>query len=93
MEYIVNLKETLCEEDNKIKKLKRQVSYQRKSREKKARLLQEHQEVIQYESPGRLLLLIQYLDLHEHIHECIKFRAADKKKRKEVIKVRTIRHL
>ena len=93
MECIANLKETLCEENNKIKKLKRQASYQHKSREKKARLLQEHQEVIQYESPGHSPLLIQYPDLHEYIHECIKFGAADKKRRKEVIKVRTIRHL
>jgi len=58
MECIANLKETLCEENNKIKKLKRQASYQCKSREKKARLLQEHQEVIQYESPGHSPLLI-----------------------------------
>jgi hypothetical protein len=28
-----------------------------------------------------------------HIHDCIEFGAADKKRRKEVIKVKTIRHL
>jgi hypothetical protein len=43
--------------------------------------------------PGRPPVLIQYPNLLEHIHECIEFGAADKKRRKEVIKVRTIRHL
>ncbi|PKB97763.1 hypothetical protein RhiirA5_432532 [Rhizophagus irregularis] len=93
MERMTNLKEILCSENNKVKKLKRQAGYQRKNREKKAKLLQECQEVIQYSSPGRPPLLTQYPDLHEHIHECIEFGAADKKRRKEVIKVRTIRHL
>ncbi|CAB4475417.1 unnamed protein product [Rhizophagus irregularis] len=67
--------------------------YQCNNREKKAKLLQERQEVIQYSSPGHPSLLTQYFDLHEHIHECIEFRAADKKRRKEIIKVRTICHL
>ncbi|GBC47991.2 uncharacterized protein LOC106141435 [Rhizophagus irregularis DAOM 181602=DAOM 197198] len=93
MERITNLKEILCNENNKVKKLKRQASYQRKCREKKTKHLHEHQEVMMYESPGRPTLLVQYPDLHEHIHECIEFGAADKKRRKEVIKVRTIRHL
>ncbi|CAB4487247.1 unnamed protein product [Rhizophagus irregularis] len=35
MERITNLKEILCNENNKVKKLKRQASYQRKCREKK----------------------------------------------------------
>jgi hypothetical protein len=93
IERIANLKQILHNEADKIKKLKRQASYQQKSRAKKAKLLEEHQEIIQYTSPGRPPLLIQYPDLHEHIHECIEFGAADKKRRKEVIKVRTIRHL
>lgn len=37
--------------------------------------------------------MFQYPDLHKHIHKCIEFKAADKKRRKEVIKVRTICHL
>jgi len=87
------LKQILQDENNKIKKLKRQAEYQRKCRAKKSKLLQEHQEVVQYDTPGHPSFLIQYPDLHEHIHECIEFRAADKKRRKEVIKVRTIRHI
>lgn len=92
MERITNLKEILCNENNKVKKLKHQVSYQRKCREKKMKHLHEYQKVMMYESSGRPTLLVQYPDLHEHIHECIEFGAADKKRRKEVIKVRTICH-
>ncbi|GBC42209.2 hypothetical protein GLOIN_2v1766467 [Rhizophagus irregularis DAOM 181602=DAOM 197198] len=93
LEHMATLKQVLHDEDNKIKKLKRQAGYQQKSRAKKARLLQKHQEVILYDSPGRPPFLTQYPNLIEHIHECIKFGAADKKRRKEIIKVRTIRHL
>ncbi|GBC00635.1 hypothetical protein RclHR1_03920004 [Rhizophagus clarus] len=78
---------------NSTSDLEIQSSYQYKNREKKAKLLKEHQEVLQYDSPGRPPLLIQYSDLHEHIYDCIEFGAADKKRRKEVIKVKTIRHL
>ncbi|PKY54879.1 hypothetical protein RhiirA4_502696 [Rhizophagus irregularis] len=91
LERMVTLKQVLHDEDNKIKKLKHQVEYQQKSRAKKARLLQEHQEVILYDSSGRPPFLTQYPNLIEHIHECIEFKAADKKRRKEIIKVRTIR--
>ncbi|CAB4421582.1 unnamed protein product [Rhizophagus irregularis] len=90
LERMVTLKQVLHDEDNKIKKLKHQVEYQQKSRAKKARLLQEHQEVILYDSSGRPPFLTQYPNLIEHIHECIEFKAADKKRRKEIIKVRTI---
>ncbi|CAB4416409.1 unnamed protein product [Rhizophagus irregularis] len=68
LERMADLKQILHDEDNKIKKLKRHAGYQRKCRAKKIKHLQEHQEIIQYDSP-------------------------DKKRRKEVIKVRTIRHL
>uniref|UniRef100_U9UPR1 Uncharacterized protein n=1 Tax=Rhizophagus irregularis (strain DAOM 181602 / DAOM 197198 / MUCL 43194) TaxID=747089 RepID=U9UPR1_RHIID len=93
LEHMATLKQVLHDEDNKIKKLKRQAGYQQKSRAKKARLLQEHKEVILYDSPDRPPFLTQYPNLIEHIHECIEFGAADKKRKKEIIKVRTIRHL
>src|ERR1700722_9922518 len=93
MEHIATLKQILHDEDNKIKKLKRQVGYQQKIEQKKAKLLQEHQKVIQYESSGHPSLLVQHPNLYEHIYKCIEFRAVDKKRRKEVIKVRTIHHL
>jgi len=42
---------------------------------------------------GRPPLLIQYPNLYEYIYESIEFGATDKKRRKEIIKVRTIYHL
>ncbi|GET01728.1 hypothetical protein GLOIN_2v1766467 [Rhizophagus clarus] len=92
-ERITNLKEILCNENDKVKKLKRQASYQRKNREKKTKLLKEYQEVLQYDSPDHPPLLTQYPDLHKYIHDCIEFGVADKKRRNEVIKVRIICHL
>ncbi|CAG8539378.1 10867_t:CDS:2 [Funneliformis mosseae] len=49
-----------------------QAGYQRKSKAKKRKLLQEHQKVIKYDSPDYPPLLIQYSDLHKHIHETVK---------------------
>lgn len=37
--------------------------------------------------------MFKYPNLHEHIHECVEFGSADEKRRKEVIKVRTIDHI
>ncbi|PKB97079.1 hypothetical protein RhiirA5_433757 [Rhizophagus irregularis] len=51
---------------------------------------QKHQEVVLYDLPGHPLFLTQYPNLVEHIHKCIEFGAADKKRRKEIIKVQTI---
>ncbi|CAG8834214.1 15583_t:CDS:2, partial [Gigaspora margarita] len=51
------------------------------------------EEVVIYDSPGQPSLLFDYLDLHEHIYDCIDFKKADSKQRHEVIKVRTINHL
>jgi hypothetical protein len=90
MKRVETLKQILHDENNKIKKLKRHAGYQRKSRAKKAKHLQDHQKVIQYESSGCPFFLIQYSNLHKYIHECIEFGAVNKKRRKEVIKVRTV---
>ncbi|CAG8780395.1 8412_t:CDS:2, partial [Cetraspora pellucida] len=55
--------------------------------------LKQHQQVVKYDSPGHPPLLYKYPDLLEHIHESIEFRAADSKRRKEVINVQTINHI
>ncbi|CAG8769893.1 30899_t:CDS:2, partial [Gigaspora margarita] len=44
-----------------------------KSNTKKLKRLYENQKVVVYNSPGRPPLLFDYPDLHEHIHDCIKF--------------------
>ncbi|CAB4406867.1 unnamed protein product [Rhizophagus irregularis] len=49
--------------------------------------------VIQYDKPGRPPLLFENPNLHDHIHDSIEFGEADKKRRKEVVKIRTIGHL
>src|SRR5687768_11300571 len=46
-----------------------------------------------YDIPGCPLFLINDSNLLEKMHGSIEFRAADHKRRKEIIKVRTIKHL
>ncbi|PKY60731.1 hypothetical protein RhiirA4_431338 [Rhizophagus irregularis] len=77
----------------RIIKLKRNADYAQKCKEKKRKILHEDQMVILYDKPGRPPFLFEYPNLHDHIHDSIEFGAADKKRRKEVIKVRTIEHL
>ncbi|PKY33335.1 hypothetical protein RhiirB3_452149, partial [Rhizophagus irregularis] len=77
----------------RIIKLKRNADYAQKCKEKKRKILHEDQMVILYDKPGRPPFLFEYTNLHNHIHDSIEFGAADKKRRKEVIKVRTIEHL
>ncbi|CAG8493551.1 21802_t:CDS:2 [Cetraspora pellucida] len=51
------------------------------------------QQVVKYDSPGHSPLLHKYLDLLEHIYKSIEFRAANSKRRKEVINIRTINYI
>ena len=46
-----------------------------------------------YDTPGRPSFLMKDPELLEKMHSSIEFGAADHKRRKEVIKVRTIQHL
>ncbi|CAG8706896.1 1044_t:CDS:2, partial [Cetraspora pellucida] len=55
--------------------------------------LQENQQVLKYDLLRHLSLLFKHPDLLKQIHKSIEFRAADNKRRKETIKVRTINHL
>ena len=55
---MTTLKQILHDKDVKVKKLKYQVVYQWKSRVKKKKLLQEHQEIIKYDLPDHPPLLI-----------------------------------
>src|SRR6185437_14175739 len=90
---ILDVKRIIEEETKKISILKRNAAYQAKSNAKKLKRLHENQEVVVYDSPGRPPLLFDYPDLHEHIHDCIEFGKAHSKRRREIIKVRTINHL
>ena len=46
-----------------------------------------------YNTPGRPSFLINDHNLLEKMHNSIEFGAADHKRRKEIIKVRTVKHL
>ena len=91
--HIENLKNDLEKKKNDLKKLKRNADYQQKSRSKKAKRLNEENEVVIYDHAGRPPVLFEHPDLLEHIHSSIEFGAADAKRRKEIIKVRSVAHL
>ena len=90
---IESLKNDLEEKKNSLKKLKRNADYQQKSRLKKATRLKKENEAVIYDCAGHSLVLFEYPDLLEHIHNSIEFGAANAKRRKEVIKVRSVTHL
>lgn len=46
-----------------------------------------------YDTPGHPSFLIEDADLLEKMHNSVEFGAADYKRRKEVVKVRTVKHL
>ncbi|CAG8602695.1 17481_t:CDS:2 [Gigaspora margarita] len=55
--------------------------------------IEEEQTVVQYNVPGRPFFLIQNPNLLEYIHESVEYRSANKRRRKEPIKVRIVNHL
>jgi hypothetical protein len=76
---IGSLQDEIRSNKERIIKLKRNASYAQKCREKKRTILVKNQEVIRYDKPGRPSLLFNYLNLHDHIHDSIKFGVADEK--------------
>ncbi|CAG8810833.1 35705_t:CDS:2, partial [Gigaspora margarita] len=56
-------------------------------------LLEKQNEVVRYDQPGRPSLLMQYPNLLDNIHNLIEYGAANVRRRKEAIKVRTVNHL
>ncbi|CAG8812733.1 214_t:CDS:2, partial [Cetraspora pellucida] len=93
LEHIQCLKQTLHTKSGKLQSLKKKAEYQQRYREIKDKELQENQQVMKYDSPRRPSLLFKHPDLLKQIHNSIEFGAADCKRRKETIKVRTINHL
>jgi hypothetical protein len=90
---IKKLEGTIMMEENKIKQLKGNAAAQNRVREKKRQKLNKENIVEIYDAPGRPSYLINNPDLLEKMHSSIEFGAADHKRRKEIIKVRTIKHL
>ncbi|CAG8768228.1 30711_t:CDS:2, partial [Racocetra persica] len=86
MNQIQQLKQNLSNEDKCVKHLKNQVKNRHKSVKKGNDLIKEQQIVIKYNKPS---FLQKHSDLLDCIHKSIEFRTADKKRRREVMKVKT----
>ena len=80
-------------EESKIKQLRGNAAAQNWVWEKKRQKLNKENIVEIYDAPGQPSYLINNPDLLEKMHSSIEFGAADHKRRKEIIKVRTIKHL
>lgn len=90
---IKKLEETLMINENRLKRLKGNAAAQQRARKKKKENVEKENVVEMYDTPGRPSFLIKDPNLLEKMHSSIEFGAADHKRRKEIIKVRTIKHL
>ncbi len=90
---VKKLDNTISLEENKLKKLKNNAAAKQRSREKKKQRLDKENIVEMYDASGQPSFLTNNLTLLEKMRSSVKFEATDHKKRKEIIKVRTIKHL
>ena len=80
-------------EEQKLKRLKDNAAIQQRVQKKKREMLEKENIVEVYDTPGHPSYLMNDPNLLEKMHSSIEFGAADHKRHKEVIKVRTIKHL
>jgi hypothetical protein len=90
---IEDLEKTIEIEERKLKRLKDNAAARKRARNKKQQKLEEENIVEIYDTPGRPSFLINDSNFLDKMHKSIEFGAADYKRRKEVIKVRTVKHL
>ena len=90
---IKKLEETITMEEKRLKQLKNNATAQQRARKKRQRKAVEENIVEVYDTPGRPSFLIEDPNLLEKMHNSVEFGAADYKRRKEIIKVRTVKHL
>ena len=90
---IKKLEETLTIEENRLKRLKGNAAAQQRARKKKKEKIEKENVVEIYDTPGRPSFLINDPNLLEKMHNSVEFGAADHKRHKEIIKVRTVKHL
>ena len=76
---IESLRAKIKSNKERIIKLKRNAKYTQKCKEKKRKILIKNKKVVIYDKPGRPPLLFEHPDLHDHIHDSIKFEAADER--------------
>src|SRR5436190_2971624 len=96
MEFTLKIKkfEEIIEiEERRFKQLKNNAASKHRSRKRKNEMLEKENVMEIYDTPGRPSFLMKDPELLEKMHSSIEFGAADHKRRKEVIKVRTIQHL
>ena len=77
---IVDFQAQIKSNQDKILKLKRNAKYIQNCKEKKQKILAENQEIIQYDRPSYPSLLFKHPELHDHIHNSVKFSSADEKR-------------
>ncbi len=90
---IKELEETVVLEERKLKKLKGNAEAQTRARKKKREKLDKENIVEMYNTPGQPSFLMNDPELLDKMNNCVEFGAADHKRRKEIIKVRTVKHL
>ncbi|CAB4422741.1 unnamed protein product [Rhizophagus irregularis] len=90
---IIDEQKILSEQRAQLNKLKRHAGAQAKLTTKKFKLLEEEGVVEKYDTPGRPSAAMKDPDLWDKIHDSIEFGAAHAKRRKVIIKVRTVKHL
>ncbi|CAB4464998.1 unnamed protein product [Rhizophagus irregularis] len=89
---LIEEQKVVSEQNARLNKLKRHADAQAKLAAKKNKLLEEGI-VERYDTPGRPSAAMKDPELWDKIHDSIEFGAAHAKRRKVVIKVRTIKHL
>ncbi|CAB4483265.1 unnamed protein product [Rhizophagus irregularis] len=89
---LIEEQKVVSEQNARLNKLKRHADTQAKLAAKKNKLLEEGI-VERYDTPGRPSAAMKDPELWDKIHDSIEFGAAHAKRRKVVIKVRTIKHL
>ncbi|CAB4425447.1 unnamed protein product [Rhizophagus irregularis] len=89
---IIEEQKVVLEQNTQLNKLKHHANAQAKLLTKKNKLLEEGI-VEKYNTPGRPSTAMKDPDLWDKIHDSIEFGAAHAKRRKEIIKVRTVKHL
>ena len=89
---ITDERNLIKDQEIRLEKLKRHADAQAKLVAKKAKLLEEGI-IEKYDGPGRPSAAMCYSDFWDKIHSCVEFGAAHTKRRKTIIKVRTIKHL
>lgn len=73
--------------------MKGDAAAQQQAQKRKQEILEKENIVEMYDASGHPLFLIKNSGLLNDIHNSIEFEVADHKRRKEVIKVRIIKHL